>query len=88
MEYKKGHEERVSKYTVVADSPEVILAKNQGQITSDVSLSMTSPKPDLDCIYCKIQIYILKYSKMHLHCTLLKIRQHVVSVVCYFANEG
>ncbi|XP_067100527.1 nebulin-related-anchoring protein [Osmerus mordax] len=35
LEYKKGHEERVSKYTMVADPPEVLLAKKQGQITSD-----------------------------------------------------
>lgn len=34
VEYKKGHEERVSKYTFV-DPPEVILAKKQGQIVSD-----------------------------------------------------
>lgn len=39
MEYKKGHEERVSKYTTFVDPPEVILAKKQGQIVSDVSLS-------------------------------------------------
>uniref|UniRef100_UPI003AAD81BA nebulin-related-anchoring protein n=1 Tax=Centroberyx gerrardi TaxID=166262 RepID=UPI003AAD81BA len=35
LEYKKGHEERVSKYTAFADPPEVLLAKKQGQITSD-----------------------------------------------------
>ncbi|XP_030629117.1 nebulin-related-anchoring protein isoform X2 [Chanos chanos] len=35
FEYKKGHEERVSKYTTVTDTPEVVLAKNQGKITSD-----------------------------------------------------
>uniref|UniRef100_A0A3B5AT56 Nebulin related anchoring protein n=1 Tax=Stegastes partitus TaxID=144197 RepID=A0A3B5AT56_9TELE len=35
LEYKKGHEERVSKYTTFADSPEVLLAKKQGQIVSD-----------------------------------------------------
>lgn len=38
-EYKKGHEERVSKYTTFVDPPEVILAKKQGQIVSDVSPS-------------------------------------------------
>lgn len=38
LEYKKGHEERVSKYTTFVDPPEVILAKKQGQIVSDVSL--------------------------------------------------
>lgn len=35
LEYKKGHEERVSKYTTFVDSPEVLLAKKQGQIVSD-----------------------------------------------------
>ncbi|XP_013769872.1 nebulin-related-anchoring protein isoform X2 [Pundamilia nyererei] len=35
LEYKKGHEERVSKYTTFVDPPEVILAKKQGQIVSD-----------------------------------------------------
>ncbi|KAF7204368.1 nebulin-related-anchoring protein isoform X2 [Nothobranchius furzeri] len=35
LEYKKGHEERVSKYTTFADPPEVLLAKKQGQIVSD-----------------------------------------------------
>uniref|UniRef100_A0A668ADI7 Nebulin-related anchoring protein n=1 Tax=Myripristis murdjan TaxID=586833 RepID=A0A668ADI7_9TELE len=35
LEYKKGHEERMSKYTAFADPPEVLLAKKQGQITSD-----------------------------------------------------
>ncbi|KAL2078017.1 hypothetical protein ACEWY4_025702 [Coilia grayii] len=35
VEYKKGHEERVSKYTAVADTPEVLLAKAQSHITSD-----------------------------------------------------
>uniref|UniRef100_W5L5P0 Nebulin-related anchoring protein n=1 Tax=Astyanax mexicanus TaxID=7994 RepID=W5L5P0_ASTMX len=35
VEYKKGHEERVSKYTTVTDSPEVLLAKSQGRIASD-----------------------------------------------------
>lgn len=37
LEYKKGHEERVSKYTTVTDTPDVLLAKNQGKIVSDVS---------------------------------------------------
>uniref|UniRef100_A0A4W4EJX1 LIM zinc-binding domain-containing protein n=1 Tax=Electrophorus electricus TaxID=8005 RepID=A0A4W4EJX1_ELEEL len=36
VEYKKGHEERVSKYTTVTDTPEVVLAKSQGRIASDV----------------------------------------------------
>lgn len=36
VEYKKGHEERVSKYTAFVDPPEVLLAKKQGQIVSDV----------------------------------------------------
>ena len=37
LEYKKGHEERVSKYTTFADPPEVLLAKTQSQIASNVS---------------------------------------------------
>uniref|UniRef100_A0A7N8XU83 Nebulin-related anchoring protein n=1 Tax=Mastacembelus armatus TaxID=205130 RepID=A0A7N8XU83_9TELE len=36
VEYKKGHEERVSKYTAFVDPPEVLLAKKQGQIVSDI----------------------------------------------------
>lgn len=39
VEYKKGHEERVSKYTTVIDTPEVVLAKSQGKIASDVSIN-------------------------------------------------
>ncbi|CAK6956632.1 nebulin-related-anchoring protein isoform X1 [Scomber scombrus] len=35
VEYKKGHEERLSKYTTFVDPPEVLLAKKQGQIASD-----------------------------------------------------
>ncbi|XP_034049965.1 nebulin-related-anchoring protein isoform X1 [Thalassophryne amazonica] len=35
VEYKKGHEERVSKYTAFVDPPEVIMARKQGQIVSD-----------------------------------------------------
>ncbi|XP_024141438.1 nebulin-related-anchoring protein isoform X2 [Oryzias melastigma] len=35
LEYKKGHEERVSKYTTLVDTPEVLLAKKQAQIASD-----------------------------------------------------
>ncbi|XP_038136493.1 nebulin-related-anchoring protein isoform X1 [Cyprinodon tularosa] len=35
VEYKKGHEERVSKYTTFVDPPEVLLAKKQSQIVSD-----------------------------------------------------
>lgn len=37
LEYKKGHEERISKYTTFADPPEVLLSKKQGQIVSNVS---------------------------------------------------
>ncbi|XP_076007991.1 nebulin-related-anchoring protein isoform X2 [Genypterus blacodes] len=33
LEYKKGHEERLSQYTAFVDPPEVILAKKQGQIS-------------------------------------------------------
>uniref|UniRef100_A0A673AHS4 Nebulin-related anchoring protein n=1 Tax=Sphaeramia orbicularis TaxID=375764 RepID=A0A673AHS4_9TELE len=35
VKYKKGHEERVSKYTTFVDPPEVLLAKKQGQMISD-----------------------------------------------------
>ncbi|KAM4526408.1 nebulin-related-anchoring protein isoform 2-T2 [Fundulus diaphanus] len=35
LEYKKGHEERISKYTTFVDPPEVLLAKKQAQIVSD-----------------------------------------------------
>ncbi|XP_016335644.1 nebulin-related-anchoring protein-like isoform X1 [Sinocyclocheilus anshuiensis] len=35
LEYKKGHEERMSKYTTVTDTPDVLLAKNQGKVVSD-----------------------------------------------------
>uniref|UniRef100_A0A8C1UU40 Nebulin-related anchoring protein n=1 Tax=Cyprinus carpio TaxID=7962 RepID=A0A8C1UU40_CYPCA len=35
VQYKKGHEERMSKYTTVTDAPDVLLAKNQGKIVSD-----------------------------------------------------
>ncbi|XP_011486271.1 nebulin-related-anchoring protein isoform X2 [Oryzias latipes] len=35
LEYKKGHEERMSKYTTLVDTPEVLLAKKQAQIASD-----------------------------------------------------
>lgn len=43
LEYKKGHEERISKYTTFVDPPEVILAKKQGQIVSDVSTMKLIP---------------------------------------------
>uniref|UniRef100_A0A6Q2XPW4 LIM zinc-binding domain-containing protein n=1 Tax=Esox lucius TaxID=8010 RepID=A0A6Q2XPW4_ESOLU len=35
VEYKKGHQDRVSKYTSIAETPEVLLAKCQGQLSSD-----------------------------------------------------
>ncbi|XP_051959174.1 nebulin-related-anchoring protein isoform X2 [Xyrauchen texanus] len=35
LEYRKGHEERMSKYTTLTDTPDVLLAKNQGKIASD-----------------------------------------------------
>lgn len=44
LEYKKGHEERVSKYTTFVDPPEVLLARKQGQIVSDVSISAMTEK--------------------------------------------
>ncbi|KAI1887208.1 hypothetical protein AGOR_G00203780 [Albula goreensis] len=36
VEYKRGHEERVSKFTSVTDTPEVMLAKTGGQLASDI----------------------------------------------------
>ncbi|XP_029466302.1 nebulin-related-anchoring protein isoform X2 [Rhinatrema bivittatum] len=36
LEYKRGHEERVSKYTSVVDSPDVLHAKAGGQLLSDL----------------------------------------------------
>ncbi|XP_035260193.1 nebulin-related-anchoring protein isoform X1 [Anguilla anguilla] len=35
LEYKRGHEERVCKFTSVKDTPEVLLAKSGGQLASD-----------------------------------------------------
>nr|XP_015202884.1 PREDICTED: nebulin-related-anchoring protein isoform X2 [Lepisosteus oculatus] len=35
VEYKRGHEERISKYTSVTDTPEVLLAKTGAQLASD-----------------------------------------------------
>lgn len=37
VEYKRGHEERVSKFTSVADTPDILHAKAGGQLASDVS---------------------------------------------------
>uniref|UniRef100_A0A8D0L3M9 Nebulin related anchoring protein n=1 Tax=Sphenodon punctatus TaxID=8508 RepID=A0A8D0L3M9_SPHPU len=36
VEYKRGHEERVSKYTTVVDTPSILHAKVGGQLTSDL----------------------------------------------------
>nr|XP_028586062.1 nebulin-related-anchoring protein isoform X1 [Podarcis muralis] len=36
VEYKRGHEDRVSKFTSVADTPDVIHAKAGGQLASDL----------------------------------------------------
>ncbi|XP_048843572.1 nebulin-related-anchoring protein isoform X2 [Brienomyrus brachyistius] len=35
LEYKRGHEERISKFTTVADTPEMLLAKSGGKLASD-----------------------------------------------------
>ncbi|XP_066548934.1 nebulin-related-anchoring protein [Amia ocellicauda] len=35
VEYKRGHEERISKYTSISDTPDVLLAKAGGQLASD-----------------------------------------------------
>ena len=57
MEYKKGHEERVSKYTTFVDPPEVLLAKKQGQIASDVSVYLT--------MFIDIRFYCLFFTLNH-----------------------
>lgn len=36
VEYKRGHDERVSRFTTVADPPELLRAKAGGQLQSDV----------------------------------------------------
>ncbi|XP_064923041.1 nebulin-related-anchoring protein isoform X4 [Columba livia] len=36
VEYKRGHEERVSKFTSVVDTPEILHAKAGGQLSSDL----------------------------------------------------
>ncbi|XP_019358378.1 PREDICTED: nebulin-related-anchoring protein isoform X1 [Gavialis gangeticus] len=36
VEYKRGHEERVSKFTSVVDTPDILHAKVGGQLTSDL----------------------------------------------------
>ncbi|XP_069844147.1 nebulin-related-anchoring protein isoform X2 [Dipodomys merriami] len=36
VEYKRGHDERISKFTPVADTPELLRAKAGGQLQSDV----------------------------------------------------
>uniref|UniRef100_A0A8C9TMW2 Nebulin-related anchoring protein n=1 Tax=Scleropages formosus TaxID=113540 RepID=A0A8C9TMW2_SCLFO len=35
VEYKRGHEERVSKFTSVSDTPEILLAKTGGKLASE-----------------------------------------------------
>lgn len=37
VEYKRGHDERISKFTTLADTPELLRAKTGGQLQSDVS---------------------------------------------------
>ncbi|XP_044540224.1 nebulin-related-anchoring protein-like, partial [Gracilinanus agilis] len=36
VQYKRGHDERVSRFTTVADTPELLRAKAGGQLQSDV----------------------------------------------------
>jgi hypothetical protein len=36
VEYKKGHDERISRFTPVVDTPELLRAKAGGQFQSDV----------------------------------------------------
>uniref|UniRef100_A0A8C9VEP4 Nebulin-related anchoring protein n=1 Tax=Scleropages formosus TaxID=113540 RepID=A0A8C9VEP4_SCLFO len=37
VEYKRGHEERVSKFTSVSDTPEILLAKTGGKLASELA---------------------------------------------------
>lgn len=37
VEYKRGHEERISKFTSVVDTPDILHAKVGAQLSSDVS---------------------------------------------------
>lgn len=37
VEYKRGHEERISKFTSVVDTPDILHAKVGGQLSSGVS---------------------------------------------------
>lgn len=36
VEYKRGHDERISRFTTVADTPELLRAKAGGQLQSEV----------------------------------------------------
>lgn len=36
VEYKRGHDERISRFSTVADTPELLRAKAGGQLQSDV----------------------------------------------------
>lgn len=36
VEYKRGHDERVSRFTTVADTPELLRARAGGQLQNDV----------------------------------------------------
>ena len=36
VEYKRGHDERVSRFTTVADTPELLRARAGGHLQSDV----------------------------------------------------
>ena len=36
VEYKRGHDERISRFTTVADTPELLRAQAGGQLQSDV----------------------------------------------------
>lgn len=45
VEYKRGHEERVTQFTSVADTPENLHAKTGASLASDVRLHST---PDMN----------------------------------------
>lgn len=41
VQYKKGHEERVTQFTSITDSPEIMHAKTGAALASDVSTTTT-----------------------------------------------
>uniref|UniRef100_A0A6Q2XPE1 LIM zinc-binding domain-containing protein n=1 Tax=Esox lucius TaxID=8010 RepID=A0A6Q2XPE1_ESOLU len=56
VEYKKGHQDRVSKYTSIAETPEVLLAKCQGQLSITLHKKNIDLTPDSVLTYSSSQI--------------------------------